>query len=187
MVMDRCGANLVNVMSTAMVDPAAAIDWLRRRSPTADVSTPQAAERTLVELVRASAVSPEEFVGPALHLLRQRPDFAAIWDLAARRDVDALAAAAASGAVARAFALPLARLLIEDFLLPSPALELVLTVSRRALLFKLTQSDEAGVDQTMQAFLCALAQQCFLNEYVYAEGPDETVWVELLRVPRQRP
>ena len=50
-------------------------------------------------------------------------------------------------------------------------LERVLTVARRALLD--AASGPHAVDADMLEFFCALAQQCFLNEYVFAETDAE--------------
>jgi SAM-dependent methyltransferase len=58
------------------------------------------------------------------------------------------------------------------------ALERVLTSLRLSLL----DAADAGTpfDQTDLAFLCALAKQCFINEYVFATTPDEDARVERL-------
>lgn len=50
-------------------------------------------------------------------------------------------------------------------------LERVLTVARRALLDWARGASNLGVE--LIEFFCALAQQCFLNEYVFAETDDE--------------
>jgi len=55
------------------------------------------------------------------------------------------------------------------------ALERWLTDERRRLLM-----DGDGTDETL-TFACALAQQCFINEYVFAEDEDETRRVAELR------
>src|SRR5205807_9033568 len=57
-------------------------------------------------------------------------------------------------------------------------IERVLTIARRQLL------DQAGgdaLDAPSLAFFCALAQQCFVNEYVFAESAEEGAAVERLR------
>ncbi len=56
------------------------------------------------------------------------------------------------------------------------ALERVLTTLRAALL------DGAGArDDAMLAFCCALAQQCFINEYIFAITPAEEVQTEQIK------
>jgi SAM-dependent methyltransferase len=47
-------------------------------------------------------------------------------------------------------------------------IELFLTAVRQALLVALTNNDEAVSGTDVLDFACALAQQCFLNEYVFA-------------------
>jgi SAM-dependent methyltransferase/tetratricopeptide (TPR) repeat protein len=53
-------------------------------------------------------------------------------------------------------------------------LERLLTAVRFALLRSVTETAEPGVDDRTLGFFCGLAQQCFLNEYVFAVGDEET-------------
>lgn len=70
---------------------------------------------------------------------------------------------------------------LETVIITDPALERTLTVLRRALL---NASSEQGVGPLSHPgwlpVLAALAQQCFLNEYVFAESPEEAAAVEAL-------
>jgi 2-polyprenyl-3-methyl-5-hydroxy-6-metoxy-1,4-benzoquinol methylase/Flp pilus assembly protein TadD len=59
-------------------------------------------------------------------------------------------------------------------------LERLLTAIRRGLLQHAIEGDRQPVDDDGLAFFCALAQQCFLNEYVFALGDSEQA--ELLQV-----
>src|SRR5579862_9710309 len=59
-------------------------------------------------------------------------------------------------------------------------LEHLLTAIRRALLQHATEADRQPIDDDSLAFCCALAQQCFLNDYVFALGDIEQA--ELLQV-----
>jgi 2-polyprenyl-3-methyl-5-hydroxy-6-metoxy-1,4-benzoquinol methylase/Flp pilus assembly protein TadD len=59
-------------------------------------------------------------------------------------------------------------------------LERLLTAIRRGLLRRAIESDRQPVDDDGLAFFCALAQQCFLNEYIFALGDVEQA--ELQRV-----
>jgi SAM-dependent methyltransferase len=68
---------------------------------------------------------------------------------------------------------------IEEHLLTLLGLELLLTAARRALLLSGRWRDEEAVAGT--EFLCALAQQCFTNEYVFDETAEETALVDRLR------
>jgi SAM-dependent methyltransferase len=55
-------------------------------------------------------------------------------------------------------------------------LEMVLTAARRTLL----ESATGEVDRKSFEFFCALAQQCFINEYIFAETAEERAEVERL-------
>jgi tetratricopeptide (TPR) repeat protein/SAM-dependent methyltransferase len=57
-------------------------------------------------------------------------------------------------------------------------IERVLTLARRQLF---EQAGGVALDAPSLAFFCALAQQCFLNEYVFAESDAERAAVERLR------
>jgi 2-polyprenyl-3-methyl-5-hydroxy-6-metoxy-1,4-benzoquinol methylase/Flp pilus assembly protein TadD len=57
-------------------------------------------------------------------------------------------------------------------------LELVLTAIRRGLLQHATEADWQPADDEGLAFFCALAQQCFLNEYVFALDEIERAQVQ---------
>jgi 2-polyprenyl-3-methyl-5-hydroxy-6-metoxy-1,4-benzoquinol methylase len=67
------------------------------------------------------------------------------------------------------------RTLLCDALVAYSPFELSLTRLRRALLLDQSLRNRVPVD-----FLCDFAQQCFNNEFVYAEEPDETAAVAAL-------
>jgi 2-polyprenyl-3-methyl-5-hydroxy-6-metoxy-1,4-benzoquinol methylase/tetratricopeptide (TPR) repeat protein len=56
-------------------------------------------------------------------------------------------------------------------------LERLLTAIRRGLLQQVIEGDRLPVDEDGLEFFCALAQQCFLNEYVFALGDIERTHV----------
>ncbi len=56
-------------------------------------------------------------------------------------------------------------------------IEQMLTMLRSALL---ELAPEQSIDQNYHAFACALASQCFANEYVFSASPEETKKVEAL-------
>ena len=62
--------------------------------------------------------------------------------------------------------------LMRTFVLCHAELEHLLTRARMLLLGRAREN--AGADPAVLAFCCALAQQCFLNEYVFACSADET-------------
>jgi SAM-dependent methyltransferase len=72
---------------------------------------------------------------------------------------------------------------LETTIIRGATLELFLTHLRRALL-RLAPADiadPAQVDESIVGLFCALAQQCFLNEYVFAQGDEETRHAARLR------
>jgi tetratricopeptide (TPR) repeat protein len=70
--------------------------------------------------------------------------------------------------------------LLQSTVVHDLELERLLTAVRRGLLQYAIESDGRAVDDEGPEFFCALAQQCFLNEYVFALGDIEQA--ELQRV-----
>jgi tetratricopeptide (TPR) repeat protein/SAM-dependent methyltransferase len=84
-----------------------------------------------------------------------------------------------SGERLRALANPMLLALIENALLPDHSFEIFLqSVRRRAL--EAWDSGALLASPTCVELLCALAQQCFLNEYVWPESNEETAQVDRL-------
>jgi SAM-dependent methyltransferase/tetratricopeptide (TPR) repeat protein len=71
---------------------------------------------------------------------------------------------------------------LETTILRCPILELILTRLRSAML-QLARADvpTARANDDTVAVLSALAQQCYLNEYVYAQGDEEALQADQLR------
>jgi tetratricopeptide (TPR) repeat protein/2-polyprenyl-3-methyl-5-hydroxy-6-metoxy-1,4-benzoquinol methylase len=64
--------------------------------------------------------------------------------------------------------------MLENVTIGDLDLERFLTRMRRTLLDRATGPDtEAPIDMTMLRFCCALARQCFINDYVYDRDADE--------------
>jgi tetratricopeptide (TPR) repeat protein len=82
---------------------------------------------------------------------------------------------------------PVLAVLLTRMLLPDPALERLLVVLRRSLT-RLAMDDAPGasVDPARLALQAALAQQCFLNDYLYPVGAAEKVLVQALRTRAER-
>jgi 2-polyprenyl-3-methyl-5-hydroxy-6-metoxy-1,4-benzoquinol methylase len=74
---------------------------------------------------------------------------------------------------------PLLLCLLQSTPVRDIALERVLTALRLALL-KAAADASKPVSDAALAFCCALAKQCFINEYVFATTPDEDAQVERL-------
>lgn len=75
------------------------------------------------------------------------------------------------------------RAAMEATTLASMQLEVLLGYARTELLRLASQQDpdESDTDDDVVAFACALARQCFINEYVYAQADAESVLADGLR------
>ncbi len=75
------------------------------------------------------------------------------------------------------------RAAMEATTLASMQLEVLLGYARTELLRLASQQDpdESDADDDVVAFACALARQCFINEYVYAQADAESVLADGLR------
>jgi SAM-dependent methyltransferase/tetratricopeptide (TPR) repeat protein len=72
------------------------------------------------------------------------------------------------------------RCAMEAAILPSVQLEVLLGYARTELL-RLAGEDSAEIDDDIIAFACALARQCFFNEYVYVQSETESGLASALR------
>jgi hypothetical protein len=66
---------------------------------------------------------------------------------------------------------PLLRQILVSGRVSDGEVERVLTLARRGLLRRAGAAER--LEPTLLEFFCALAQQCFLNEYVFAASEDE--------------
>ncbi len=74
---------------------------------------------------------------------------------------------------------PLLLQVMQSIPVQDVAFERLLTSLRRSLL-SAAHAREAG-SESMTGFACALAQQCFINEYVFATTPEEDFGIERLK------
>ena len=119
-------------------------------------------------ILRHPAVEASGVAGAAGRLLALNPDYlAAAQDLAAGR-----ADAWLRGDGLRRLATPLFLALVENFFAPGHAFESILRALRRRML---EAWDSRSLERSPLALelACALAQQCFLNEYVWPESGEE--------------
>ena len=127
---------------------------------------------------------PSDLAGACLSLIRTNDEMARSIDRAAaawpaRLTAEQLFAPSGLRALARE---PLLRCLLENTRNHDIATERWLTSARLALLdaaSKIGANDEIDADEI--AFYCALARQCFINEYVFAETEPESARVNALR------
>jgi tetratricopeptide (TPR) repeat protein len=75
---------------------------------------------------------------------------------------------------------PLFRFVLESTPIIDIGIEKFLTAARAAILDRAAESS-AGVDDDLLGFGCALARQCFINEYVYSDTLQEQQQVERLK------
>ncbi len=73
---------------------------------------------------------------------------------------------------------------LRVLLLNDRAVETVLTKLRRYMALNLETLKRNGRIALFETFLYALAEQCFFNEYVYAEGEDEIAAIKNIVIPR---
>ncbi|WP_298369958.1 tetratricopeptide repeat protein [Azospirillum sp.] len=102
---------------------------------------------------------------------------ARLWDAATRHPPDmAVRALLHDGSLEMLSRDPLIRTLLEHCLISDPELECALTLLRRIFLAEADgESRSSALDNPdWLPFLCALAAQGFLNEYVFAESAQET-------------
>lgn len=107
-----------------------------------------------------------------LRIFMTKGAFRAVLDAAQRPDARFEPDASALGAVMRD---ELLRILLRDALVIDAGLELVLTRLRAALLLDAELRAQAPPD-----FLCALALQCFNNEFIFAESQAESAAADRL-------
>jgi SAM-dependent methyltransferase len=73
------------------------------------------------------------------------------------------------------------RCAMEATTLASAQLEVLLGYARAELLRLASEPGDGAAGDDIVAFACALARQCFINEYVYAQGADESRLAGALR------
>jgi len=163
---------------SASRDPAGWWQWFTANLAAGQLRYSDALGDDLMTAARSGAIEATFVPAPALTLLGTIAAFAQAWKIAERADQTAARGAAARGEIAGAFASPLARFLLANFLLPFPQIEFMLTQARRALLDRAAEDSTAS--DTERNFAAALALQCALNEYAYGEEADEGVLVDAL-------
>jgi Flp pilus assembly protein TadD/SAM-dependent methyltransferase len=126
------------------------------------------AAQDLTQVLAHPAIDPGPLAEAAASLLALDPAFAPVFR-----------APPADGAGLAAAAHPMLLALIENALVPDPAFEGFLRRLRERLLAAWAGGALAAAPRTVD-LACALAQQCFLNEYVWPESAAETADVARL-------
>jgi 2-polyprenyl-3-methyl-5-hydroxy-6-metoxy-1,4-benzoquinol methylase len=91
--------------------------------------------------------------------------------------IELLGAAGASALAGEALLLAV----LQSTVVHDVELEWLLTTIRRGLLQQASAGKAPGPDTTALAFFCALAQQCFLNDYIFALGDSERAELQQVR------
>jgi tetratricopeptide (TPR) repeat protein/SAM-dependent methyltransferase len=140
------------------------------------VSADDELRATLVRALTEGWGRPNELAGAAVSLVRSGPAGEAIARAAAAWPAQPSAAEFWGPQERSAIAGDLLlRALLEAAPVPDIALERFLTGARAALLDLAGAADAATApDFESLAFFCALARQCFINEYVFSRTEDET-------------
>lgn len=132
--------------------------------------------RDLVRLLEHPKVPPSYIARSAIGALRHHPGFAEI--VTATASYDDNPDIAYSDIAEQLSAIPLFLRVLELSLIRDLEIERMLTMLRRLMLQGATASKAA--DRALP-FSVALANNCFTNEYVFAEGDEEKDAVELLQ------
>jgi tetratricopeptide (TPR) repeat protein len=143
--------------------------------------------RDLEQCLAIDGLSHRSYSDSVARFLRLAPETEARIEAAKRGSLKLSAEEVATGRVFRAIGGSLLVRLMERAEIPDPDLEIMLTAIRRDLLWLALENspvDDIG-DQAL-AFVCALAQQCFLNEYIYLPSDDEPAAVGRLRADLER-
>ncbi|MBV9420464.1 MAG: methyltransferase domain-containing protein [Alphaproteobacteria bacterium] len=127
----------------------------------------------IIRALREAWILPSEIVRAATPLITLEPAFQT---LLGKLDSKALLASDEARTVASD---PLLLTFLNDALVTDPALERVLTAMRAAFL----RTTSANERTTFRTFAAVLANQCFTNEYAFAETPAERAAVDEL-LPR---
>lgn len=142
-------------------------DALQNAAPRRDN---EVVKRNLIECLSHDRLDHRFLTRIAVGLLKALPEFGHLLDATE----DDLMAGLSDGSVADTLEDPLLLLLLEKAVITDPEVEILLTELRRGLL-RLAVNGECPPN--LNLFLCALAQQCFLTEYIYFQTEDESRWL----------
>ena len=140
-------------------------------------------EMDLVQCLLVTGIDHQGLARTAVAILRQVPALSRYLSQQTETAMmrDELDAELRGGELLRSLNSPLLLLLLENTLVTDVSLEHFLTQLRRTLLSMFYPWESASVvtDQSPD-FVCALAHQCFLNEYVFFQTQDEQEQVRVL-------
>lgn len=123
---------------------------------------------------------PREFATPSLNLIRKNPDYIELTAAANSNLHNDLSQSISEIIHKLSSYSELFKILLKSAVVPQNDFEILLTNIRHRLLIY-TTSGQNAYDEYINNFSCVLAQQCFINEYVFSVTPDESSRIELLK------
>jgi len=144
-------------------------------------SEPDGVRRLLLRALSARWGRPADLAMPAISLVKLNPAVKECCARAAKLWPSRLAVEDLSGRLAAIADDELLRELLETMPVCDIELERMLTGLRSILLDAARESPATARDDGLFRFCCALARQCFINEYVFATTGDELERVARLR------
>ncbi len=120
-------------------------------------------------------INHDSLSAPAARMFRNSHQVATLIDAVSRGDFELSAMDVQKGEALAPLTTPFANLLLRRFVIPDVMLEELFANIRRSLLNLAVNGrlPEKMKKQTLD-FVCALAWQCYLNEYVYSESAEES-------------
>ena len=138
----------------------------------------------LARCLAMEGIDPSGLATPVTRLLADDPEIRPLIEAAKAGTLALSAAELGNGNLAARLGGGLLLGLMARGVVPNAELEALLAALRRTLLRHAAAGGPEGEEGEERApdldFLCALAGQCFLNEYVYAEGDEEAAWCAAL-------
>jgi len=137
--------------------------------------------RDLERCLQIEEIDHEPLSAPAARLLRNSQEIMPLVEAARRGDFSLTATEVQKGEVLTPLCNEFSFLLLQRNLVPDGPLEILFTAIRKSLLeLAVTGRLPERLNRKVLKFLCALARQCYLNEYIYRETAEEAAQVEAL-------
>jgi 2-polyprenyl-3-methyl-5-hydroxy-6-metoxy-1,4-benzoquinol methylase/tetratricopeptide (TPR) repeat protein len=128
----------------------------------------------LVNCLNQKGLYHQNIAVPGISLLKLNPAFMALIEIALEDDYEAFSDRFQSEKTLNLLSDPLLIALLEKTILPDASIEKLMTMTRRVLLEILIKEDKEQLSEKAFKICCALAIQCFYNEYLYEESSEES-------------
>lgn len=134
-----------------------------------------------LDCLRQKDIDCRNLTKAALSLLSHQPEIKKLKSVQNDKDTTGLETMAKSGELYRVLSDPLLITLMEQVIITDPVFEQLLTYARRSLLYDSAESDLLVQRwQDHKAFMCALAWQGSLNEFIWSINEQETELLDKL-------